>query len=289
MEIETAANPADDGPVTLPDPFASNQDSQTEAQIPAEDTEATLDDLTKEALGETEATPEDEIEVEYEGEKRKLPPKWRDAFLRHQDYTHKTMDLSEQRKALEREREEFTSTASQLAQDYQASVDLGLLDQRIQLLEGLDTSGWPQERVNAGIAELLQLKQNRDSLAYDLHSRREQRTQSEQQARERCIAEAAARVPNFTNERRAELEQFALSVGADKDEAANITEPWAYEVLHYADIGKKFIERQRKAAQMKAAHAGQPATTLGSVASGGKSPEDMSMEEYSAWRAAGNG
>lgn len=292
MDTETAATPADDGPVTLLDAVEAateNQGGQQEAQTQAGDTEGTLDDLAQEALGETPATPEEEIEVEFEGDKRKLPPKWKDAFLREQDYRRKTMDLGEQRRTLETERETVQSVANQLAQDFQANVDLGLMDRQIQELEKADTTGWPPEQVNRGVAALLQLKQSRNALAYDIQSRDQQRTQEAQGARQRCLEEAAARVPNFTDERRTELESLAISTGAEASEVKNLAEPWAYELLHYADIGKKFIERQRKAAQMKAAHAGAPATMLGSAVSGGKSPEDMSMEEYAAWRAAGNG
>lgn len=289
MDTETAANPADDGPVTLLDAIEQNQAAQPEAQAPAGEGEATLDDLAKEALGETEATPEDEIEVEYEGERRKLPPKWRDALLRQQDYTRKTMDLAEQRKAFETDRETFQSSATQIAQDFDDHVQLGLLKQRITDLENADTNGWTQEQVNAGVARLHELRAQANGMVAALNDRQQQRTSEVQGARERCLAEVAARVPNFTDTRRQELEQLAVETGADKHEVANLSDPWAYELLHFADIGKKFIERQRKAAQMKAAHAGSPATMLGSAASGGKSPEDMSMEEYAAWRAAGNG
>lgn len=45
-----------------------------------------------------EAEP-DELEIEYEGNKYKVPKELKDAFLRQQDYTKKTMELAEQRKA----------------------------------------------------------------------------------------------------------------------------------------------------------------------------------------------
>lgn len=289
MDTETAANPADAGPVTLLDAIEENRGGQQEANTQAGDTEGTIDDLAKEALGDVPATPEEEIEVEYEGDKRKLPPKWRDAFLREQDYRRKTMDLGEQRRTLDTEREAFQSSANQVAQDFESHVQLGLLKQRIQDLEQADTTGWSQQQINVGTQRLWELRDEASGLANDLRQRQQQRTESGQAARDRCLAEAAVRVPNFTDERRQELEKLAIETGADKSEVASISDPWAYELLHLADIGKKFIERQRKAAQMKAAHAGSPATMLGSAASGQKSPEDMSVEEYAAWRMAGNG
>lgn len=291
MDTETAANPADDGVVTLSDPIqdASSQAASTEATAPAGGTEADLESLTKEALGETEATPEEEIEIEYDGETRKLPPKWKDAFLRHQDYTRKTMDLGEQRKAIEQERETVRTAAAQIAQDFQAQVQLHSLQSRIQELQSADTSYWTADEVQAGIAELNALQQQAVGLSGHLAQRDQHRQASFQQERTKCLSEAAARVPNFSDQRRTELEELAVSVGFDPRDVQALNIPGAYEVLHYADIGKKFIERQRKAAQMKAAHAGSPATMLGSANAGGKSPEDMSMAEYAAWREAGNG
>jgi len=297
MDTETAANPADAGPVTLVDAVeaanAGNQAAQTEANAPAGDGEDSIDALTKEALGETQATPEDLIEIEYEGEKQKLPPKWKDAFLREQDYRRKTMDLAENRKAFEAEREQFQQTVTRSREEQQAYGKLLALDMRIQELERVDITGWSQQDINDAVANLNALKAQAGQIAGALQQHVTQRTQAESEQlaklREATLSEAAARVPNFTEDRRKELEALAVSVGVDKRDAESITDPAAYELLHYADIGKKFIERQRKAAQMKSAQAGNPATMLGSAAGGNKAPEDMSMEEYAKWREAGNG
>lgn len=298
MDTETAANPADDGMVTLPNPLdvAAQESSQApseEAKAPAGDTEPSIDDLAKEALGEsTEATPEAEIEVEYEGETFKLPPKLRDALLRQQDYTRKTMDLGEQRKTLETERETFKATASQIAQNFQAHVQLATLQTQIQELEHADISYWSPEQIDAGNARLNALRNQAAGLDQNLKAFQQTQTQAEQQqaekARQACMSEVAAKVPNFTDTRRQELEALAVEVGADANEVSRLTDPWAYELLHFADIGKKFIERQRRAATMKAAHAGTPATMLGGATTGaGGPPQDM--DAYIAWRAAGNG
>lgn len=295
MDIETAATPADEGPVTLDNPLAldSSQGPSEEAQAPAVGGDDTLDDLTKAALGEPdEATPE-LIEVEYDGEKVQLPPKFRDAFLRHQDYTRKTMEVAEQRKAFETERETFKGTASQIAQNFQAHVQLNTLNAKIQELEQTDISYWTQEDIDAGNAQLAALRNQAQGLAQNLTAFQQQQSQLEQQnaerARQACLSEVAAKVPNFTDTRRQELESLAVEVGADPSEVAKLSDPWAYELLHFADIGKKFIDRQRKAGQMRQAQAGTPATMLGGGSAGAKSPGEMSMEEYAQWRSAGNG
>ena len=284
MTDVTAANPADEGPVTLVDAVeqAKTEASQTEAQNQAGDSED-IDALTREALGETEAKPEDEVEVEYEGEKLKLPPKWRDAFLRDQDYRRKTMDLAEQRKALETEREQHASIAKRDQVVFEANVKIASLDRDIRNLEAADITGWTPEQIANGNRALANLQNERATLANALtaHAQEQERVSSEQTAklREKALSEAGARVPNFTDQRRTELEQFAVSSGIDADAFKGVVSASEYELLHFADIGKKFIERQRKAATMKAAQAGSPAATLGGGSAGGKAPEQMSPSE----------
>jgi hypothetical protein len=48
---------------------------------------------------------DDSVEVEYEGEKLKVPAKIKDALLRQADYTRKTQEVAEHRKAIEAERQ----------------------------------------------------------------------------------------------------------------------------------------------------------------------------------------
>lgn len=56
---------------------------------------------TKTTDEETTAVEEPaEVEIDYEGSKYRLPKELKDAFLRQQDYTKKTMELAEQKKTL---------------------------------------------------------------------------------------------------------------------------------------------------------------------------------------------
>lgn len=290
MELEAAANPIDDGPVTLADPL---QDTSSQAPTVGAEPEASIDDLTKEALGNPEATPEEEIEIEYDGDKRKLPPKWRDAFLRHQDYTKKTMELSEGRKSFEEQRQVFEQSRQMVAAEFQAHVRLDVLKHQITNLSLQSTDYWTDEDIAAGRQSLAALQAEYNTLNQTLSNHHQQKAMAEradsERRRQAALSEVAAKVPNFTDQRRTELEKLAVEVGAPPEEVAGLSDPWAYELLHFADIGKKFIERQRKAASMRTAQAGTPATMLGSASGGSKAPEEMSMAEYAAWRNAGNG
>lgn len=295
MENEdTAANPAEEGGATLADIMEANPPEQPEATALAEGGDDSIDALAKEALGETdEATPEEEIEIEYEGTKAKVPAKLRDAFLRHQDYTRKTMEVAEARKALETEQNAFKQSASQIASNFEGFVQLAALNQQIQQMAATDTSGWTPVQIQAGVARLQALQNEAAQLDLSIRQTAQQRTQAEQaeyeQARQRAFTEAAARIPNFTEERWQKLKADSVAAGMDPEALEAISEPWEFETLHYADIGRKFVERQRKAASMKNAHAGTPATELGGGKGGGKSPERMTEAEFIAWRNAGGG
>lgn len=48
-----------------------------------------------------QAKQEEDVEIEIDGERYKVPAKLRDGIMMHADYTRKTMELAEQRKALE--------------------------------------------------------------------------------------------------------------------------------------------------------------------------------------------
>jgi hypothetical protein len=303
METETAANPADEGPVTLADAVETAQQetgqAQTEAQTQAEGASGSLDDLAKEALGEPDASPERVIEVD--GRKFKivaddgqpLPGDFEAGYLKEADYRRKTMGLADERKALQSEREAFEQRQIENQQEARAYMRLDALAADIAELENLSIDGWPQDKVQEAARQLQQLRQQQQQLSGQLGQlQQERKTRSSDEyakQREACIREAGAKVPNFTDERRSALENFAIEMGVGEDDAKSIVDPVGYEILHFADIGRKFIERQRHAAQVKAAGQGKPATTVGGNAPGGKAPEDMSFEEYAAWREAGNG
>ena len=304
MEEAPAAKPADEGPATLVDVREAAL-TQTEAQTPAGGESADLDALTKEALGETEANPEF-IEVEIDGKTYKVlaadgqpvDPDLKFGALRDADYRKKTMALSDEKKAVQQEREVFQALANLEGDAAMRAGGLKALDAQIRQLSAIPISELQEQGyTDADIAEaqrhLGQLQNDRKNLAQqvgqDINVLRQVQTKQVEQARASARRDAAIQDKALTPERIETLEQFAVSAGFSTDAVQSITSATEYQVLHWAKIGKDFIERQRNAANLKAAAAGNPARTLGGVKAGGKSPEDMSVEEYAAWRQAGNG
>ena len=290
MDNETEVTPtAEAEPVAIEDQEPPQTETEAETEAPVE-TDG-LDDLLKEAIGSEEETPDDLLDVEYEGETFKLPPKLKDALLRQSDYTRKTMEVAEQRKAVEALKSEIETVHRATNEEFQAAVTLQALDARIASYQSLDTTGWSQEDINAARIDYNELMQERgqiqQALSYHVNERMNQESVKNAKLREEAISGAARHVPNFNDTRRAELESLAVAFGIPKEDAETIIHPGVYGILHYADIGKKFTEQRRQSAKAKAAQAGKPAATVGGAAEAVKSTQDMSMDEYIAARNAG--
>jgi hypothetical protein len=292
MDNEPAANLADPDVVT---PEQATALGQTEAITPAVGEGDDLDKLTKEALGETDATPEF-VEIEVDGRKYKvasaddqpLDPDVKPGILRDADYRKKTMTLSEERKALQTEREAFAARANLEGEAALRARDLAALDAEIReysqiSVASLKQQGWTDDQIRQAQAELKQRQVQRDDLARqvsgDVAKLNEGYESEFRTMREKARAEAQLANKALTPERIERLEEFAISEGIGEKDAKSITDPTAYKLLHLAEIGKQFIERQTRAAQLKAAAQGAPATTLGGKSAGGKSPEEMGPDE----------
>lgn len=289
---DTAANPADPGVVTLPE---ATDAPQPEANTPAEGESGDLDALTKEALGETEANPEF-VEIEIDGRKYKvaagddqpIDPDLKLGALRDADYRKKTMTLSEERKAVQQARDAYEARANLEGAALHRAQNLSIQDSQIAQLsqisiDDLRAQGYSDQDIRQAQVELQELVRQREELARqvnsDVQALREVQTQATTQARETARREAQLTNKALTPERLEGLEAFAISMGVPEADARSIVAPQVYSILHYADIGKKFTERQRNAANMKAAGAGNPMETLGGVNAGGKAPEQMDPGE----------
>lgn len=295
MEIEEpAANPADDV-VTLADPTRETTEQQ-EANTPAGGESDDLDALAREALGESEGANLEFVEVEIDGKSYKVmtadgqpvDPELKFGALRDADYRKKTMALSDERKTLQQEREFFEARANLQGDAAMRATNLASLDAKIRQastisIDALRQQGWTEEAIQQAGDELQALVRQREALGgqvqADIQAFRQMESQAFQKARDDVRQKAALADKALTPERLDYLEQFAIKSGVDEQDARTIGDPTIYKILHLADVGQKFLERQSRAATMKAAATGGPAKTLGGVNAGGKSPDQMDPAE----------
>lgn len=286
MDTETEANLAPEV-VDIPsvEPTAPELEANATEGGDASVEQGEQDDLDK-LIGLDPDTSEAEpelLEIEIDGKKIKVSADGKEYLLRQQDYTKKTMDVAEQRKAVEAEKAQIEQFRNLTGKRFQAVQEIATLRAHAEQIRNIPLDGLSETdiirfrqdlqdiegRISHWEGEGLRAAQEEDQA----------RSQQFAKARETAISEAAKRVPNFTETRRAELETLAIQMGADQADAQNITDPTVYEVLHYADIGRKFVERQRKAATIKAAQGAQTAAEVGGKTNTGKDPSSMSPSE----------
>lgn len=281
---ETAANPAD-APIDTPVVEAVTQ----EAQAPAEGDEDTdeLDDLMKEALGETSQA-EELVDVEYEGKTHKVPASLKDALLRQADYTRKTTEVAEQRKAVEAAQQSIEVVRNLSVATQEAMAQAKALDLRIEELRQTSIEGLPESTVTQLQRALLQMEQQKTGVEGDikqlLDADRQRISGETAKFRQEAIEKAAKEIPNFDDKRRADLESLAVKLGVDEADAKQITDAAAYKILHLADIGQKFIDRQRAAKKVENAQSASPVPEVGGKTQAAKNPDRMTTEEWMKWR-----
>ena len=99
------------------------------------------DEFAREDAGEMDAMAEvgsDVFEVELDGEVHSLPAALKGAFLRQADYTRKTQELAEHRRALEAERRALGDHARAQAGVSRERLQLASLDDQIEEFQGVD-------------------------------------------------------------------------------------------------------------------------------------------------------
>lgn len=281
MDTETAANPADE-------PIVVDEAQSEEANTPAEGDDVTdnFDDLVNEGLGD-DVEPE-ELEVEFEGKTYKVKPELKDALLRQADYTKKTMEVAEQRKAYEAKIAEAETYRSLGLATIEAASQAKTIEAQIAQIEAMSTHGLTQEQINAYNIQHMRLTEQKAAIESDIRQMIEaDRTMNSEQLakfQQSAIEEAKKAIPNFDDKRRQDLEGLAVKLGVDPEDAKTITDASAYKILHLADIGQKFLDRQRAAKKVENAQGANPVPQVGGKSTAVKDTSQMSDAEWVKWR-----
>lgn len=117
------------------------------------------------------AQPE-EVEVEIEGERYRVPKKISDRFIQHADYTRKTMDLAELRRGMVAERTAFAQEQAFAQEVTTERRQLALYDAQIESYRRVDWSAMETGDLMKARAQLDQLKDARAELDGVIQSKR---------------------------------------------------------------------------------------------------------------------
>jgi hypothetical protein len=197
--------------------FPSAADEGTHSAIPAA------------APAEAAAPDADLFELEWEGAKYSVPAKLKDGFMRNEDYTRKTQELSEQRKSLEQSRE--LANQSQLESAFNASVademrEIALRDAYLSRVKGIDWAAMNTDQMLRQKHEIDVIKEERDNLKQSVSDKRAKFSDdmkakfSELRAKSRELA--AKSIPGFSEETDKEIRKAAASEGLTDQEIDNV-------------------------------------------------------------------
>lgn len=241
MDAETATNPPADSPAP--------------AEVVTEQVEATETPET-----EPQAQPiVEEEEVEYEGQKFKLPKPLKSALMMQADYTRKTQELAEQRKALDTERVQHATTQREHLKEL---GKLAMLDEQLEQYAKFNWSAaYAQDAAKAAEwnTQWNVLREHRTQLAQKIDGRENERTtltQQETAKRHQDMDTYLAKefngkeFPLYTTDLDVKYGNLASSVGLAPKQFAQLalSNPSLLKLVHLAHVGQELIAKQRKAA-----------------------------------------
>ncbi|MCW5615903.1 MAG: hypothetical protein KIT32_12350 [Rhodocyclaceae bacterium] len=251
MNTDPATNPVAEQP-TVPQEVA-----------PAPELEAPVTDEQPEgqALDDSE-------EVEYEGNKYKVPKAIAPALLRQADYTKKTQEVAETRRTLEADKRTLEGEKRQLQEHARAVTED--LEDHAQLyasrkqLEQFQNVNWDQLdsedpiRSQALWRQFQMLQNNHNAIASRLQAKMYERnsrsTAEAARMREQTRSALAKEIPNWSDKTEHDLTDYAVKHGYKPEEVklALDTDSRPFRFLHKAFLYDQLIEKQRQAAKAQA-------------------------------------
>jgi hypothetical protein len=252
---------------------AFNQRHKSQAQNEPETPEDEPQDDPAPEPEEGEPEGEDEpaetlVEVEYEGEKHKLPPKLKDALLRQADYSRRMAEVSETKKDYAQRIESADKLIEAAEKLAEAKATIRALDVQIKSFEGVDFDKLESEnpaQASLLALKLMRLQQSRDaavaseqSVADTVAAQRQKDTSAKQAEMLKVLAKD---FPGWGEDAGTKVTQYALKSGWQANEIRDFTDSRLVIVL---DKARKFdaIQDGKKEAVNKAREA-QPVAKPG--------------------------
>lgn len=253
-------------------------------------------------------------EIERGGKKYRIPAELEPELMMQQDYTRKTQEVAEQRRAVEQEAQRFEQQRQAFAhqvemqrQNIQSYAQLESVNQQIQQYEQLDWEDlYTRDPVGTPklFHQLNNLKQQRDGLyqhiqqtEHQLSHQREQESRQQQQAQEEWRKAKAQetlsilqRENGWNDQRATQVRDYARKMGYQDQELMNaITDPRAFKIL---DAAQRWEEFQRNKAAKVAQKPKPQVQPLAETPRGRKAPakaglhDGLSTEEWARRREA---
>jgi hypothetical protein len=289
MENDTATNPAPEAPEV-----ATEEAPETEANQPA--TEPEVDDEGNPVASQEDA--EEYEEVDREGKKYRVPKALASELMMQADYTRKTQEVAEARRAFEAEiqqREQEYQVKQELFQD---SSQLSMVEQRLNAFRNTNWQAWSQQDPNgtqAALAEYTQLRDHHANLSQTIQAKSAHLAAQREQETANSLNKAREQLakPNpdigwdgrFDEAKRNKLREVGRQLGWSEERLNNVYDPADIYALHIASIGMEAVKKSKSVAKTPASIAKPvPQVGAGKTNTAIVNPDKLSPEEWVKWR-----
>ena len=196
---------------------------------------------TDEVQPEVADTDDGLVEAEFEGKSYKVPQELKDALLRQADYTRKTQEVAEQRKAVEERQAALEQQQTLLATQFEKAVQLRSMQEKLAQYEALDWNAIseqdPSQAMKLNVA-YQKLQREAQEAAFALNQAQSQQQQLTQAQRQQKLQEAQQElfrhIPNFNAEVAEKIRKTAHEYGVSDQEINSIVDPRQIRILHDA-------------------------------------------------------
>jgi hypothetical protein len=235
----------------------------------------TIENGAQEAANDT-ALPEDQapelVDVVYDGKSYQLPPELKDALLRQADYTRKTQEVAQARKAVEAACAEHHQSAAHTRAHIQDAARIVALNDQLAQFGQVDWQAL-QARDPAGAQNLYrqfeQIKSLRDRAARAWLQKEQDHASHAKRATARRVDEVHAHLPRLIADWSPELDErlrvYGTEQGLSHDEMvqAALHNPIFLKLLHKAHQFDEAAKTRQVKQTFEAAQGARPVTRVG--------------------------
>jgi chaperonin cofactor prefoldin len=230
-------------------PTAPNASDNNQVEL-ENDSEVVEGDESEED-GEQQPVEPELVDVEYEGKIHKLPPELKDALLRTADYTRKTQEVAEQRKAIEARQAEVDKAYQTSQEVIEARAIVHNIDSQLKTYENVNWQQLENEDPMAAMShwrQFQQLKDQRGQVAQYLDKTQAEMSEKFAQETDKRLRETRAfaekEIPGWTPDVDVKIVGFAeKDLGFTREQLLTSLSPAVYKTLHLAMIGAEAIKR----------------------------------------------
>jgi len=239
-----------------------DQVNETVVDVPAEEVTTDVEVVETETVGEVsgdeegaepnlEASEDDGYEVvEYDGKEYSLPKELKDAVLRQGDYTRKTQEVAEQRKAFEQQKQQFEQAMQVQQQNQKQYAQLSALDGQLDQYKDINWQKWSEEdpvAAQQGYFQYDQLRNTRQGIAQQIQQQEQTALQQRQQQTVAMLEQGretlAKEIPGWSEKLAKDIASHGEVYGYTPQEMGQVIDPRAVKVLHDAYLYRQSIKK----------------------------------------------